>query len=418
LPSDLVFVDPWQGQIPSDLIYSLLSGNDLLPDVSIGRLAVKDAQQLNVVIDKIIQYENNQLQSFAWMQNLLFIGDDTDVGGNFCFANQVTGEKLPDSMNSIHLCLDNYTGTIQERGNALRDDIFTNINVLGATIVNYRGHGAISNWGGSPVILSANDISAFDNGTRPFVAITGDCLDGKFTSPPTQGLGESLLRADDGTGRGVAAAAHWGSSGLGLSSEHNKIIEAFYEGLYDNGLTALGDAASYAKIKYSMLPNYTRSLLYSFVLQGDPAMQLMRPALNIQSNAVPSIVREGDTIDIDISVENQGVYPSHAVVSHEIPAGLEFISASSSVPSTISITGNEMSFDLQFGDGLHNKGIPRNGTVSISITAILKPSISSGKLSMTSTIGGTGLEAWPGDETDYSEIYVMTESTYLPFVVR
>jgi uncharacterized repeat protein (TIGR01451 family) len=226
------------------------------------------------------------------------------------------------------------------------------------------------------------------------------------------------LRADDGTGRGVAAAAHWGSSGLGLSSEHNKIIEAFYEGLYDNGLTALGDAASYAKIKYSMLPNYTRSLLYSFVLQGDPAMQLMRPALNIQSNAVPSIVREGDTIDIDISVENQGVYPSHAVVSQEIPAGLEFISASSSVPSTISITGNEMSFDLQFGDGLHNKGIPRNGTVSISITAILKPSISSGKLSMTSTIGGTGLEAWPGDETDYSEIYVMTESTYLPFVVR
>jgi hypothetical protein len=106
------------------------------------------------------------------------------------------------------------------------------------------------------------------------------------------------------------------------------------------------------------------------------------------------------------------------IVTHELPTGLGNLYSNSSVPSNIDVSGNEVIFDLQFGNNSQNKGIPRNETVYLSITATVEPSVSMGRLSLTSKVECSGLESLLGDETDQIEIYVVKESSYIPIVVR
>ncbi|MFO7682819.1 MAG: C25 family cysteine peptidase, partial [Chloroflexota bacterium] len=113
IPTDMLFTDRFQGLIPSDQTAVLLAGDDMLPDMAIGRLPANNAAQATNMVAKIIQYEQNQLNTQpngAWQKNVLFLADKTDAAGNFCLTNQtITGPLLPATFPQEHLCLDNYT---------------------------------------------------------------------------------------------------------------------------------------------------------------------------------------------------------------------------------------------------------------------------------------------------------------------
>jgi len=403
----LVFVDPWQGQIPSDLTFALLVGEDFQADIAVGRLAVRNKGDLLAVTEKIIQHDLNQLESFGWMQNILFVGDDTDNAGKFCLENVATSLRLPDSLNSIHLCLDDMDIDV------LRQQLTETVNYSGASIVNYRGHGGPSHWAGNPIILSNADIPLLDNAAKPFVVVTGDCLDGNFALPFISGLGERMLRDTNSSGDPVGAAAHWGSSGLGTSDQHSEMVNNFYEGLFLEGHTAIGDAVTYAKIAYNPVIGDV-SLVYSFNLQGDPAMQLYRPELSIDLTTSTQLAFEGDLVFFVIEAMNGGVYPSQVVVTDTVPSGLTVLSKTSSVPAIMSSVGRDEVFQIQFGDGVRNHGLPRNGKVVITITAVVDSE--PGVLRNLATVSGTGLEAWPGNEQTFVDITVIQVKSFLPVI--
>jgi uncharacterized repeat protein (TIGR01451 family) len=160
------------------------------------------------------------------------------------------------------------------------------------------------------------------------------------------------------------------------------------------------------------------TLLSSFTLQGDPAMQLFRRSLSVEHSVVPQLALVGDIVTYTIEATNQGVYPSHTIISHTLPTGFNFISVSSAVSTSYEQTGSGVIFDLQFGETLKDKGIPRNGVVTLVVTVEILPGASRGKSEATAMVTGTGEEAWPGDETSNATVTVIEQSVYLPIQTR
>ena len=270
IPTDLLFVDRWQGLIPTDYTYATLIGDDLLPDIAVGRLAVSNTVELAAVIDKIILYEENLNNDKSWLQNILFVADNADDGGNFPAANAATAARLPNEYNST--LLEQVPDADAADVAILRADMSEHINAPngGVSILNYRGHGSVNRWADPPAILDTS-VDFWNNSSSPLIILSADCLDGYFAWPAFESLGRDFL-----TRPSVGSAAHWSSTGLGLTSEHTVLHQAFYDGIFDHRQTNIGDAINYAKTVYAesaYMPS-GESELYSFTLQGDPAMRV------------------------------------------------------------------------------------------------------------------------------------------------
>ena len=269
--TDIQFKDRWQGLIPTDFTMSTIVGNDLLPDLAIGRLPSESLAEANNMVAKIIKYEDQRSDGAqGWQQNFLFVADDTDAGGDFCAANQEVGQLIPANYNQVHLCLPAPT---EAATNALRAQMSTWINDTGVSVLNYRGHGSVQRWAGtssSPPILSTDNLDFWLNVNRTPIILSADCLDGQFARPGLPGLGETFMK--DLQSRG--SVAHWSSAGLGFTYEHTILLQGLYTGLFDQQQTAIGDAVNAGKNTYLASGNST-SELYSFILLADPAMQIL-----------------------------------------------------------------------------------------------------------------------------------------------
>jgi hypothetical protein len=149
VPTDLVFKDRFQGMIPSDHTFTTLVGDDLLPDLAIGRLVAYNLTEAQNIVNKIIQHDTNQLTPADWQHRYLFVADTADPGGNFCLANQQTGSYLADSIDQVHLCRPARTVTI--RCNSGRYEHGRHDPAMGyQPVLNYRGHGSVNRWALSP----------------------------------------------------------------------------------------------------------------------------------------------------------------------------------------------------------------------------------------------------------------------------
>lgn len=97
----------------------------------------------------------------------------------------------------------------------------------------------------------------------------------------------------------------------------------FYDAIFTQGLSALGDAVGDAKISYH-LTGYPKSLLYSFVLQGDPAMNLMRPDIAVDATAHQSEAAPGSSIAFSFTLRNNGVLPVAPIAVIDLTSDLIF----------------------------------------------------------------------------------------------
>jgi len=272
VPTDLQFVDPYNGMVPVDHTFVMLTGDDLIADMAIGRFSVNSAAEAATVVNKIIRYENNLLSTAPNQgTKFLFVADNDDDGGFFCNENASTASHLPASFGKDNICL----GTIQYPDTqSIKDEMFARIND-GLFILNYRGHGSVNWWAGETggiLSTSVEDQTNWQNTNKPTFILSADCLDGFFALPNSDSISETYLRYDN-NGANVGSAGMWSSTGLGLDIVHSVLHNGFYDGLFmANGRTT-GEAINYSKLNYFSM-GYHESELYTFTLQGDPAMSM------------------------------------------------------------------------------------------------------------------------------------------------
>ena len=287
VPSYLIYTE-YMGETVTDEWFVTVNGDDAAADMYIGRLPATSAAEAQVMVAKIIAYETEPITK-TWEKSTLLVADDREEPFESVFKtmNEDAEALLPAAMNPA------YKGYLQDYLDAgfspldLNSDIVDKINA-GALIANFSGHGHLQGWADES-IFAADDIDRLTNvGKYPFI-VSMNCLTGYFAYPDPDPLAvsfaELLLRAEQ---KGAAAALM--PTGMTTTEGQHVMNTALFETIFVEDLRKLGPAI--ARAKRVLLANgdaYFEQVSQTFLLFGDPAMQLRVPLPRRPAGLAPAI---------------------------------------------------------------------------------------------------------------------------------
>jgi hypothetical protein len=255
-----------------------VSGEDLLPDLMIGRLPAQTASEAEAMVDKILQYEQTP-PAEAWHTNVLLVADDAEASWELIFEHtaEELASLLPQGYTANKVYADHYPP-----GDPTAD--ITHYINSGSLLVSYSGHGDVSGWGlsnaGGP-LFDLDDVRALANAHKlPAVAIA-NCLSGFFTGTAERpSMAEVFLRVPN-----TGAVAVWAPASLGFASEHRLLMVALYKAIFQDGQSGLGAATTTAKLAAYSQNSALGESVETYVLFGDPATRLGLPPASTAQRA-------------------------------------------------------------------------------------------------------------------------------------
>jgi hypothetical protein len=287
--------------IPSDLYYSCLDGDwnsdgdiyfgepgeeDLLPEVSIGRLPVESAAQIEAFVNKLIIYTESPpagMSTTALMAGeLLWTIDGVDTWGGDCKDEIITGSG-DYGFTSAGIPAGFSVTTVYDRdiGRWGLGELIPILNG-GVNLVNHLGHTNLH----SVMRLPIYDLWRLDNvssGGMPFVCYSQGCYPASFDNRDDAGayyaedcVGEQLVTGTEG------AVAFIGNTRLGWSAPGSTcgvsqfFDRQFFDALFGEGITAAGRALDDSRTDNIPFLSYAavRYVMYEMCLLGDPAMDI------------------------------------------------------------------------------------------------------------------------------------------------
>lgn len=276
--------------VASDLYYSTVDGSDYFPDLFVGRLPVQTNDELDIIVDKIVNYEENIDPADTWRNKVLLAA--YEQSGRF-FIN--TSEQIRQYLETEGFICDtvytggSYTGTTADIINCINEGTF---------LVNHRNHGDVDGWSNPRFDIS--DINSLTNGDMLPVMFSINCLSGCFDQMQDC-FGEAILKAEN---KGVVG--YIGSTRVSYSGYNDELDKGLITSIwpeFTSGYTnyvgnsdKLGPILNFGKIymydKYVLTggsyygwtptPEVTLCEFEEFNLLGDPEFSLFpsRPINN------------------------------------------------------------------------------------------------------------------------------------------
>ena len=285
------FTENWSGYSgEGDLPYSLLDGDDYLPEVYIGRISVNSSSELSNVINKALVYERAiYLSSDSdWYERAALCGDPSSSGQSTIITNEYVANIL-DSYGFEDI-RGNY-------GNGNYDSWLENELEAGCLYMNYRGYYGASGFGSS-------EINGANNSYKTPFAVFITCGTGGFSGTS---LSEELYRAGSVSNpKGAIAAV--GTATTGTHTLFNNIVNmGIYDGIFPKGITNAGGAMASGRLSllwtYPSDPNNWVGIFSHWTnLIGDPALELWTDTPSeMSANFVSSIDWGTNFIDVHVS---------------------------------------------------------------------------------------------------------------------
>ena len=291
-PTGSEYLSGWNGE--TDHYYTTLDGDDILSDVHIGRLTVRDPTQLSNIIDKIVTYETNppMIEDPDWFNRATLVGDPSDSGISTIYVNQWLKAQLEDLA---------FTQVDTIFGGNFPNLMHASLN-QGGTVFGYRGFYAMSGY--SPGL-----IGQLANGYEAPFAVLPTCDTGSFRSHLTA-HSEAFLRAPNGGAIGAIAL-----STVGTHTRYNNcLFNGIWEGMLNTNDHHMGTALTRGKLElynnYYLSEPESAEIWASWAnLMGDPATDvwLDKPAnldvshsliLPPSANSFPVVVTsEGSAVE-------------------------------------------------------------------------------------------------------------------------
>ena len=271
MPPNLAWVDPYQGEVDSSNLLASLVGDDVMPDIAIGRIPVKTPEELSDVIDKTINYE--ELGWADWKNNHIVVADNPDNAGNFTLmAQHSIRDWFPPNSNTKTVLLQEFedAGLCQPDSGRACPEVGRRITQeldQGAMFLNYLGHGSYNRWAAEQLLVN-KDFDQLTVQDRPSIFLSWTCLDGYWFFPNRQSLTETALRHPR-----TGAVATFSPTGLGVSSGHDIMHRAFYNAVYKQGVDNIGQASLVARMALVNRHSYI-DLVNTYTVFGDPALRL------------------------------------------------------------------------------------------------------------------------------------------------
>jgi len=263
VPVYLTYMDS-VGLAPNDHYYVCLDGDDLYPEMAIGRIPGKNISDIEKMVMKRLNYSKSH--KIAGQRNLFISDNDADnIFANICERSL---NYLSDRMKQVHLAfteqsdLDTFTGEIIQYLNH------------GALIAAYIGHGSIDNWAGEP-LLHANDIQRIDPDTPLTFYVSLNCMSGYFALPDRYSLSQKLMLPETKGAIGIFAP-----TAMAQVWEIEIMAQSLFSLIRSNPNLPIGDLVMGTKIA-SFAKGIRASTVQMFTLTGDPMVKLNFPLTSI-----------------------------------------------------------------------------------------------------------------------------------------
>ncbi len=281
------FVPPYEeGAVESDLWFGCVDGEDLLPDLAVGRLSVYTPEEARTVVEKIVDYESRKERG-PWQNRVILVGDD-ERGGVWeqnepAYTRDmelIATHDIPPQFDQVKVYLMEYPRNASNEKPLAREALIREIN-RGALLFNYIGHGNYDVLAHEHVLRGSADIALLKNGRKLPLFFFSSCSNAHFDDPVRLSISERLLLSERGGGIGVIAATRrtFHDGNVALNRE-------FYRVLFGGrgipvGLALVG---AIGRINPDFLENARK-----FVLLGDPALRPATPELEVRLSAPDTI---------------------------------------------------------------------------------------------------------------------------------
>ncbi|SYZ73996.1 conserved hypothetical protein [Candidatus Zixiibacteriota bacterium] len=268
--------------------YGLLDGDtsyavsDRGYDMMISRWPVRNAAELNTVIDKIESYESST--NFGpWRATVTLVADDEF--GNFdgeAFHTTQTEElqkyHLPTAFRRNKIYLWDYPFDSNRQKPLVNQAIIRSIND-GTLVVNYVGHGNPDTWAHEHVFNRNTDLPQLHNADKLTLIFTASCSIGFFDDPTREGMAEDLLRLSGGGAVGTVAATR-----LVYAGENADFNQQVYDILFGGDSLSICQSIYTAKLLRQYESGQPRPIRNdrSYEYFGDPFMKLGIPKNTVQ----------------------------------------------------------------------------------------------------------------------------------------
>jgi hypothetical protein len=242
----------------SDPSYAAVNGDDLLPDLAIGRLPAATVEELQVMVEKIVSYETGEARIDRGP--VVLVADNPDRAGNFEADAAALAAGVLASRNPGTIFLSQLGAAATRMAIVQRFD-------EGASLMSYAGHGGIHLWADEN-FFNRDDVASLAPQAQQPLVLTMNCLNGYFHFPYFNSLAEELVEARE---RGAIAA--FSPSGLSLNGPANLYHRELIEELVGGGHERLGDAVLAAQKAFAETGAFPE-LLAIYHLLGDPALTI------------------------------------------------------------------------------------------------------------------------------------------------
>ena len=291
-------------------------------DMAVGRFPVTTAEQAKVMVDKTINYANNQ-NAGAWQNTLVFMGDDGNNNLHMRDENEIA-----DDISSQHpaytikkIMWDAYTRQSSSTGYTYPEvtRLIKQYQQQGALIMDYAGHGSQQQISHESA-LRITDFSSFTNTNLP-LWITASCMVMPFDGVSSTIGEEAVLNSKGG------AVAFFGTTRT-VYTNYNKAINKSYLThvltIADGKPVTMGEAQRLAKNEMitSKKDLTVNKLQYS--LLGDPALALALPQPTVVidsingapvSSSSPTQLKAGTVATLSGHISNADTFAGTATLT-------------------------------------------------------------------------------------------------------
>lgn len=222
------------------------------PELAIGRLPVRTAEQAAAIVSKVVTYE--QSAPGDWSQRVLLVSGQSSED-DFDGASRAVRSRIPEDLtvNQIQL-------SQMDPGTA-RSELLAQLEA-GLLLVNFMGHGSVDIWENN--LWETADAATLSNAPHTPYVVSMTCMNGFFHDLFGDCVAEGFLLAPQG-----GAVAVWASSGLTELQGQRDLDAAMMDALFAGGAKTIGEAAVAAKARTNDV-----EVRRTWVLFGDPATRV------------------------------------------------------------------------------------------------------------------------------------------------
>jgi len=284
------------GAAEADYWYSLISGDDYIPDIHIGRIPVSNPENLDMTLSKLIRY-GSQENYGAWQNELITI-----AGFDVTFKSQsesLLKNSIPQSYMPSRIFIDRDSEGQVFWGDT--DSLVAHWNA-GKILINFLGHGGGAVWADRSLFVR-DDINYLHTESPPAFVTSMTCFTASFAQ--SRGLGEVVL-----TESPAGAIGWFGSSGVGWVINDYLMIQPLLRRLLEDHKT-VGEIINIARMEYFLASSgydYLKpSMLFQYNFLGDPTTRLPLPENQNLLASLKPIYLQNEQVVISYSGSEDGL---------------------------------------------------------------------------------------------------------------